>query len=147
MGNIGWERNTQLGLVNRYLVAGGGGKIIFNDNRKRLITGAGLSYNREEFNDTAVFKGNLEGLVTIEFKKYQYSSPKISISSQYTLYPGLTDWGRVRMNFQVNTSLEVFKDFMVGFTFYDNFDNRPSTTAASKNDYGLTFSIGFEFGK
>ena len=83
----------------------------------------------------------------IEFKKFHYSFPKINIDAQYILYPGLSDWGRIRMNLSVNTSLEILKDFLVGLTFYDNFDNRPSENAASQNDYGLTFTIGYKFGK
>ena len=82
-----------------------------------------------------------------QFKKFRYSSPKINIDAEYIIFPGLSDWGRIRMNFQLKTSIEVFKDCMVGFTFYDNFDNRPSSTAASKNDFGITFTVGYEFGK
>jgi hypothetical protein len=83
----------------------------------------------------------------IQFKKFHYSSPKISIDAQYLLYPGLSDWGRIRMNLSINTSVEIFKDFLVGFTFYDNFDNRPSSSAESTNDYGITFTMGYQFGK
>lgn len=147
MGNLGWEENTQLGLVNRILVSGVAGKIFVNDNQQRLLSGAGLSYNQEEFSDTSGFKKNLEGVVMVQFKKFRYSSPKINIDAEYMIFPGLSDWGRVRMNLQLNTSIEVLKDCMVGFTFYDNFDNRPSSTAASKNDYGITFTIGYKFGK
>ena len=147
MSYLGWERNTQLGLDNRYLLAGGAGKIIFNDNHKRLLTGGGLSYNREQFSDSSTFKGNLEAMGVIEFKKFRYVFPKINIDAQFKVYPSLSDWGRIRMNFQATTSIEIFKDFSVGFTFYDNFDSRPSSAAASKNDYGITFNIGFFFGK
>ena len=52
MSNLGWEENTQLGLVNRVLVGGVGGKIFLNDNQQRLLSGVGLSYNQEEFTDT-----------------------------------------------------------------------------------------------
>ena len=147
MSSLGWERNTQLGLDNRYLLAAGGGKIIFNDNSKRLLTGGGLSYNREQFNDSSSFKGNLEAVGVVQFKKFRYTFPKINIDAQFTVYPSLSDWGRLRMNLQANTSIEIFKDFSVGFTFYDNYDNRPSSDAASTNDFGLTFSIYYKFGK
>jgi hypothetical protein len=147
MSYIGWESNSQLGLDNRYLLAGGGGKMLLNDNQQRLLTGGGLSYNREQFHDSSEFKGNLEALAMIEFKKFRYSFPKISIDAQYKLFPGISDWGRIRMNLNVTTSIEIFKDFLAGLTFYDNFDNRPSSDAASKNDYGLTFTLGYSFGK
>ena len=147
MSSLGWERNTQLGLDNRYLLTGGAGKIIFNDNSKRLLTGTGLSYNREQFNDSSSYRGNVEAVGVVEFKKFRYTFPKININAQFNIYPSLSDWGRIRMNLQANTSIEIFKDFSVGFTFYDNYDNRPSSDAASTNDFGITFNIGYTFGK
>ena len=147
MSYLGWERNTQLGLDNRYLLAGGGGKIIFNDNNKRLLTGGGLAYNREQFNDSSSFKGNLEAMGTVEFRKFHYTFPKINIDAQFKVFPSISDWGRIRMNLQVNTSIEILKDFSVGFSFYDNYDNRPSQDATSENDFGVTFSVGYSFGK
>ncbi len=144
---IGWERNTQLGLANRYLIAGGYGKILFVDNTQRFLSGIGLSYNQEQFEKGSDYMSNLEAVGEIEYKKFRYSSPKININAQFKVFPSLTDWGRVRMNFNLNTSLEIFKDFLVGLTFYDNFDNRPSKEAASNNDFGITFTIGYEFGK
>jgi hypothetical protein len=144
---FGWQQNTQLGLKNRFLINGSGGKILINDNQQRLLTGAGLSFNLEKTIDTATYKKNLEGLVLIQFKKFRYSTPKISIDAQYIIYPGISDWGRIRMDFQLNTKIEVFKDFNVGLSFYDLFDNRPAAAAASKNDFGINFTLGYEFGK
>jgi hypothetical protein len=144
---FGWQQNTQLGLKNRFLINGSSGKILINNNQQRLLTGAGLSFNLENTIDTATYKKNLEGLVLIQFKKFRYSTPKISIDAQYIIYPGISDWGRVRMDFQLNTKIEVFKDFNVGLSFYDLFDNRPAQAAASKNDFGINFTLGYEFGK
>jgi len=144
---LGWERNTQLGLANRYQISASGGKFLLNNNRQRLLTGIGLSYNEERFYENTGYVGNVETMAAIQYKKFHYSFPKLNIDAVYIIYPSLSNWGRVRMNLQLNTSLEVFKDFTVGLTFYDNFDNRPSETAASTNDYGLTFSVGFIFGK
>jgi hypothetical protein len=89
----------------------------------------------------------VEGLAVITFKRFYYSFPKLSVDAQYTIFPSLSDWGRIRMNFQVNTSVEIFKDFNVGLSFYDNYDNRPPAGAASKNDFGVNFTIGYFFGK
>ena len=148
MSNAGWEKNTQLGLENRFLLAGGAGKILMMDNHKRLLTGTGLTVNREKTDKSGSYNGNFEALALIQFKKFNYSFPKVSIDALYIIYPSLSDWGRIRMNLQINTSYEIFKDFLVGFTFYDNYDNRSSSSSGStNNDYGLTFTIGFTFGK
>ena len=146
-GLFGWQQNTQLGLSSRFILNGSGGKIIINSNHERLLTGAGLSFNFEDRGDSTGYTSNLEGLLMIQYKKFRYIFPKMTIDAQYILYPGLTDWGRVRMDLQVNMSYEFFKDFNVGLSFYDSYDNRPSEKAASTNDFGLSFTIGYVFGK
>ena len=144
---FGWQQNSQLGLKSRFLLSGSGGKIIINSNQQRLLTGAGLAFNLEDRGDSTGYKSNLESLFMIQYKKFRYIFPKISIDAQYLLYPSLSDWGRVRMDLQVNTSYEFFKDFNVGLSFYDSYDNRPSSKAASTNDFGINFTIGYIFGK
>ena len=42
---------------------------------------------------------------------------------------------------------EIFKDFNVGLTFYDLYDNRPPEGAVSKNDFGVNTTLGYVFGK
>jgi len=145
--NLGWEQNTELGLNNRFSLNGVGGKILISDNHNRLLTGMGLSLNEEQSNEIKEYTTNVEGLAIINFKRFYYSFPKLSIDAQYSFFPSLSDWGRIRMNFQLNTSIEIFKDFNVGLSFYDIYDNRPPEGAASKNDFGINFTIGYTFGK
>lgn len=145
--NIGWQANTQLGLNNRFSFRGGGGKIFISDNHRRLLTGTGLSFNLEQSNQSTEYKTNLEALVVIQYKQFRYSSPKVSIDAGYTIFPNLSEWGRLRMDIQLNAKVEIFKDFNVGISFYDLYDNRPPAGAASKNDFGINFTIGYEFGK
>jgi hypothetical protein len=63
------------------------------------------------------------------------------------VFPGISDGGRVRMAFNLTSKIEIFKDFNVGLNFYDEYDNRPPAAAHSKNDFGVNFTIGYEFGK
>jgi hypothetical protein len=51
------------------------------------------------------------------------------------------------MDLDISAKYEIFKDFNVGLSFYDSYDNHPASTASSKNDFGVNFTIGFEFGK
>jgi len=145
--NLGWEQNTELGLANRFLFKGGPGKILVNNNHQRLLTGVGLSYNVEQSTTNSDYTSNLESLITIQFKEFRYSSPKVSIDANFTILPGLSDWGRVRMDLQLNMRYEIFKDFNVGLTFYDLYDNRPPEGAVSKNDFGVNTTLGYVFGK
>ena len=146
-GLFGWQQNSQLGLRSRFLLNGSGGKILINSNQQRLLTGGGLSFNLEDRGDSTGYISNLEGLLMVQYKKFRYIFPKMTIDAQCIFYPGLTDWGRIRMDLQVNTSYEFFKDFNVGLTFYDAYDNKPSVKAASTNDFGINFTIGYILGK
>lgn len=145
--NLGWEQNTELGLANRFLYKGGSGKILVNNNHQRLMTGIGLSYNVEQSTTNSDYNSNLESLITIQFKQFRYSTPKVSIDANFTILPGLSDWGRIRMDLQLNMRYEIFKDFNVGLTFYDLYDNRPPEGAVSKNDFGVNTTLGYVFGK
>ena len=144
---FGWQQNTELGLENRFILPVVVGKILLNNNHQRLLTGAGLSYNLEESSGSTSYSSSLEGMLIISFKEFKYSTPKLSIDTRLAIFPGLSDWGRVRMGFNISSKIEIFKDFNVGLNFYDDYDNRPPAGAQSKNDFGINFTIGYEFGK
>ena len=144
---LGWQQNTELGLENRFILPVAAGKILLNNNHQRLLTGAGLSGNLEQSSGSPDYSTSLEGMLIISFKEFKYSTPKISIDARVAVFPGISDWGRLRMGFNLSSKIEIFKDFNVGLNFYDDFDNRPPDGALSKNDFGVNFTIGYEFGK
>jgi hypothetical protein len=144
---LGWQQNTELGLASRFLVNEVVGVEAITDNHNLLLMGAGLSFNEEQSLENSMYTGNLDALLDITYKRFYYSTPKLSVAANYLLYPGITDWGRIRMQFDTNVSVEIFKDFLMGLVFYYSFDNRPPAGSLSNNDYGILFSIGYSFGK
>ena len=144
---LGWQQNTELGLENRFILPVVAGKILINNNHQRLLTGAGFSGNLEQSSGSPDYSSSLEGMLIIAFKEFKYSTPKISIDARLAVFPGITDWGRIRMGFNLSSKVEIFKDFNVGLNFYDDYDSRPPAGALSKNDFGINFTIGYEFGK
>jgi len=146
-GSLGWQENTELGLANRYLVSGVLGLNALIDNHNRLLFSGGLSYNQEQSIETSQYSGNLDALFGVVYKRFYHSTPKLSINTDYLIYPGITDWGRIRMQADLNVSVEIFKDFQTGLVFYYSYDNRPPAGSLSHDDYGLMFTVGYEFGK
>jgi hypothetical protein len=146
-GSLGWQKNTELGLANRYLVSGVLGLNALIDNHNRLLFSGGLSYNQEQSLESDQFTGNLDALFGVIYKRFYHSTPKLSINTNYLIYPGITDWGRIRMQADVNVSVEIFKDFNMGTVFYYSYDNKPPAGSLSNDDYGLMITIGYEFGK
>ncbi len=146
-GSLGWQQNTELGLASRYLLSGLAGLESLTDNHNRLLFAGGLSYNQEQSTETGQFTGNLDALLEVKYMRFYYSFPKLSIDADYFIYPGITDWGRVRMQFDLNVSVEIFRDFLIGLVSYYSFDNRPPEGSFSNNDYGIQFTVGYKFGK
>ena len=146
------ERNTELGLDLRVLSSFGAGRLMVATPHSRILAGAGLTVTRETAIDGESAENpegeptsNLEGLLTAQWQVFTYSFPKTRVKVSFSLYPGLTDWGRVRGNADVQVKREIVKDFTVGLTFYDSFDNRPATEGAAHNDWGATIALGWTF--
>jgi len=138
------EQNQELDLDLRALLTGGGGRFLIKTPRSDVLLASGLVYTRERFTASTV-TSNLELLVAVGGEYFRLDSPKSNLQATLSLYPNLTDFGRVRSDLEVNLSHEVVKDFMIGVTMFDKFDSRPPSATAAKNDYGVTFSVGWTF--
>jgi Protein of unknown function, DUF481 len=144
---LGWQQNTELGLNNRFSLAGAVGLITISDNHNRMLVATGLSVNTEQSVQSSTYTTNLDAVATVGYKRFYYNSPKLTINADLTTYPSLTDWGRVRLDGSLYVYVEIFKDFTIGMNFYDTYDSRPPQGALSKNDYGINLTIGYIFGK
>ena len=144
---IGWQKNTELGLANRFIYNGGVGNTLILNNHNRLRAAGGVSLNLEESVDNPVYAGNFDLLALIDYKLFYNSFPKKTIDAAYYLFPSISDWGRLRMQFNLSGKIEVVKDFLVGLVFYYNYDSKPLEGASSNYDYGLNFTLSYQFGK
>jgi hypothetical protein len=142
--NTGVQTNDQLGLDLRVLFSAGVGANWVQSNHNDLASSAGLSVNRE-WSSNADGQYNLEAFISATHSVFRYDYPKTDITTEFTLYPSLTDWGRVRGELDISASREIVKDFTVVITFYDSYDNSPTDPTAAKNDYGLVTSLGWTF--
>jgi hypothetical protein len=108
-----------------------------------MAIGAGLTASKEKALEQED-RSNLEGLLTGQWQVFAYSFPETRLKVLVSLYPGLTDWGRVRGNLDVQVKREIVHDFSVGLTLYDSFDNRPAA-GAKKNDWGATLALSWTY--
>jgi len=144
---LGWQQNSELGLNNRFSFAGAAGLATISDNHNRMLLATGLSVNAEQSVETLLYTTNLDAVATISYKRFYYNAPKLTINADFSTYPSLTDWGRVRLDGSLYVYVEIFKDFTIGINFYDTYDSRPPEGALSKNDYGVNLTVGYIFGK
>lgn len=143
-GDTGATRNDELGIAVRYNVAGGGGRRMIQTNRALLQTSLMLSANRE-----IPFEGettsNLELVWDTQLQLFRYDSPKTNLILSLTAYPGLTNWGRVRVTSDVSFRQELIKDFFFDLSGYYTYDSDPPPDAPSQEDYGIVTSLGLTF--
>ncbi len=141
-GSISAEQNTELGIKLRASILAGGGYIFIIDNSNLLLGIAGLNFNRESYTDTTSSIFNLEGVVQGDYKLFIYDTPKTSLTTSVKIFPGITNFGRIRGNFDIEMSWEIIVDVYWDLTFYFSFDNKP-TENASSTDYGINTAFKY----
>lgn len=144
-GALTVERNSDLGYDVRSTAALGIGRRLMQTNHTVLQIGTGFAVNREVpvDGDTTT---NIELQLPFDYEFFTYNYPKTNVSVQVMAYASLSDPGRFRFNLHSTLSRDLLtSDFYVAATLYDDFDNRPPSAEASKNDVGVTFSLGWKF--
>jgi hypothetical protein len=140
----GFESNESLGLVLRSQIAGVIGSRLVNSNRAQLSVSAGLSANDEQNVDAAPTQ-NLEGVLALRTSYYSYDRPRTNVDLGFQYYPGLTDWGRHRIQLDAGFKREIWKDVFFATNVFDTFDSRPPTSTADRNDVGVVMSFGWSY--
>ena len=141
-GNL--EHNDGLGIDLRALAGAGVGWVPIRTQRHWLIVGGGLDANRE-IPTNGESQTNLEGVASVNYEYFKYSTPERQFNANLMVFPSLTDSGRIRASFDTSFKLEFVQDFFWKLSFYASYDNRPISLQASSSDYGYTSSIGYNF--
>jgi hypothetical protein len=146
-GGIGtkWQQNTELDLDYRVQIGLGAGYDIVRTNPIRFYVLGGFFINREKPTDSVSPSTNLEGLLSLKFTWLQFRHPKIDISSNFDAYPSITIRNRYRLEYNFSARYEIFKDFFLALTYYDDYDSKPSGGGPALNDWSVIFSIGYSF--
>jgi putative salt-induced outer membrane protein YdiY len=136
--------SSQQDLNLRTTLGGGYGRYIKRTNRNTLRWIAGADYTRAIYQSAATqpAQQDLEMLLGIQFQYFHFD--RYSLQSQLLVFPGLTDWGRVRLTTNNTFSMKLSNNFRWNFSFWDNFDSRPPLNA-SKNATGLSTGLGWNF--
>jgi hypothetical protein len=141
---IGLDRNVQLGLDLRASAGAGFGRYLVQTNQKELIVYVGLLGNHEQPVE-GESKYNGEAVVGGRYSYFMYDFPKVTISAALQVYPSLTTGGRVRLEASASAKREIVSDFYLSLSVYDSFDSKDPSTGLSKNDWGPTLSVGWQF--
>jgi hypothetical protein len=140
------SQNSELGTKRRTGIGVIGIRDIAYNNWNRFYAGAGLSVNNEVPYGDAEVKNDLLGIITLVWKVYKYTAPKVWVDANIAYLPYLTDSGRHRVSINFNPKISVIgDDLKVGFTSYYAFDSKPSGEAVSSDDYGINLTVTYSF--
>ena len=87
----------------------------------------------------------MEGVLQLDWTYFKLNTPKSRINTQLQYYPGITDSGRNRVNFNVNVRQEFVKDLFWNVEFFSSFDSRLPQGALSREDYGIVTELEYEW--
>jgi hypothetical protein len=138
------EQNDELGIDLRAIAGGGVGHRFWRTNRSKLFGEVGAVLNHTENSDGST-DDQIDGLLRAGWSVFVYNSPKRSLDTTLTLFPGITEAGEYRSAFDITFSQELVEDFFWNFGFYHRYDSDVSDEEASNSDYGVVTGLGYEF--
>ncbi len=138
------EQNDELALELRTLVGAGYGWIPIRSQKNLLGMLAGLNINNE-VPKTGETETNLELVGTLMYDYFFYTYPERRFILDISVYPSITDAGRIRSTIETSFRFELLRDLFWDLTAYGSFDNEPTADGSANSDYGFTSGIGYKF--
>lgn len=141
-GSADFLSNNEQKLKLRTTTRVGAGYFFERNNNLYFGAATGLAFTNESYFDTTVDgKSSMELYVGSEFNKYDIGD--LSILTRISLFPSLTEKGRVRSDFDFDMKYDLPLDFYIKMGITYNYDNQPAEGAA-QSDYVFQTSLGWE---
>lgn len=136
--------STQQDLVLRTTFGGGYGRFVVRNNRNQLKWLIGADYTRANYQSglNQPDQQNEELLLGADYELFHFD--RSTLNAQFLLFPGLSDFGRVRFTTNDVFSVKLSNNFRFNISFWDNFDSRPPLNA-QKNATGISTGLGWTF--
>jgi putative salt-induced outer membrane protein YdiY len=138
------ERNDELGMDLRTLGGLGYGRFLIQTGRSLWSVTAGLAVVNEQRAGDEDAETNLESFFNTDYEFFTYDTPKTTLTTSLTIFPSLTDSGRVRGDLDVALRRELITDLFIELSVYDSYDSKPPEDG-TENDYGIVTSLGYTF--
>jgi hypothetical protein len=152
MINGSYETNDEMSLDHRVSLGVGLGKYFFDTHKMRWAGRAGLQILTEKttlidaqdqtYNETLQ---SAELTLTTNFSVWRFDSPELDLNFNFSVYPSLTESGRVRSDTDLRFRWELVEDLFWDITAFGTFDNKDDTENGADFDYGITTGVGWEY--
>jgi len=136
--------SSQQDLVLRTTLGAAYGRYLVRTNQNYLRWLAGADYTRASYQSGLAqpIQQNAELLLGGEYQLFHFD--RYTLQSQFLVFPGLSDFGRVRFTTNDILTIKLSNNFHLNFSFWDNFDSRPPLNA-QKNAQGISTGLGWTF--
>lgn len=138
------ERNDELGIDLRTLGGAGYGRFLLQTGRTLWSVTGGLAVVNEQRAGNEDAETSVEALFNMDYEFFTYDTPKTTLTTSLTIFPSLTESGRVRGNLDFALRRELIEDLFVEISIYDSYDSKPPEEG-EKNDYGVVTGLGYTF--
>ena len=139
-----FESNDELGVDQRYTVGYGLGRY-FIDTQRSTFSGAVSLRALEEIAESDGNTQSIEAEIGIDYGIWRFDSPDLDLRYDLSLFPSLTESGRLRGESSLRLRWEVFRDLFWDISAWASFDNQALDENADRaTDWGLTTGVGWE---
>lgn len=140
----GHETNDELALDYRLTLGGGLGRYIIDTNNSTLNGSISLQA-LEERSIGGDRQESVEAVLTVGYYRWQFDSPELDLRLDASLYPSLTQSGRLRADTGARLRWELVYDLFWDINFWGSYDNSAIDEAAGEFDWGVTTGVGWDF--
>ena len=117
------------------------GYFVVNTNKIYFGTSAGLAWTNEHYIDDTPMRNSLEGAFGLDLNLFDIED--FSLLTNTYFYPGITERGRIRLDFKIDLKYDLPLDFFIKLGYTHNYDNQPAADV-SENDFYFTTTVGWE---
>ena len=127
-------------------IGGGIGRFLKNTNHATIALTAGLAWQNTKYSQATDLQQSQKvtaALVAANVQLFKFDKTNLSI--QESVFPALTEPGRVYTNTNMTYYVKFFGNFTWNVSFYGNWDNQPPPHSSGSN-YGTSSGLGWTFG-
>ena len=139
------QSNPNQGFDLRTVAGGGFGALLHQASGGFALLSVGAGVDREAVTDSSEVNTDVEALVSLRWVRYRTSYPRRRFSLGLSTFTNITHSPRFRVQLRLRLSWEIVRHLIVALNFLDNYDSRPPTEDATKNDFSFTTSLGYTF--
>ncbi len=142
IGRSDFLSNDEQKLKLRSAFSAGVGKFLVHTNQVQLGVSTGGVWNNETYTDETIEdRSTAEAYLGSQLDIFDIGD--LSLFTGVTVYPSLSESGRVRTDFKFDLKYDLPLDFYINLGYTLNYDNQP-VEGASKSDYVLQTTFGWD---